>query len=116
MTLHARLRIVTVYEPVAADLRRPDHFSRHHGPPGDPAAYLDSVVRDIDTAGVVGVDVAAISDPVEVAAGIARHLEDRPARVVVCGKAGGGSHVSSGVLGHLIRALPIPILIVKGTP
>src|SRR6266542_646762 len=34
--LQAPLRVVTVYEPVPADIRQPTHHTRHHGPPGDP--------------------------------------------------------------------------------
>ena len=41
--LGAALRLVTVYEPVLADLRNPEHFTRSHGPPSDPDVYLESV-------------------------------------------------------------------------
>src|SRR5262249_8495833 len=34
--LHAPVRLVTVYEPVPPDLRDPHHFTRRHGPPGNP--------------------------------------------------------------------------------
>lgn len=46
--MQAPLRIVTVYEPVPADLNRPTHFTRHHGPPGDPDEYLEAIQRHAD--------------------------------------------------------------------
>jgi len=39
-TLDAPLRVVTVFEPVLADIRNPEHFSRTHGPSSDPLVYL----------------------------------------------------------------------------
>src|SRR5262245_10092147 len=41
--LDAPLRIVTVFEPVPPDIRRPDHYTRRLGPPSDPDRYLDAM-------------------------------------------------------------------------
>jgi nucleotide-binding universal stress UspA family protein len=112
----ARLRIVTVYEPVLADLRRPSHFTRQHGPPGDPDVYLETIARRIDGVGLPGVELVAIPDPVSVVAGVAQHLEDHPAFLLVAGGGKrGASHISSGVLGDLVRTLTLPILVVNGS-
>ncbi len=78
LTLQSRLRIVTVYEPVLADLRRPAHFTRHHGPPGDPDVYLSSMRERVADVGLVEVDTVALPDPVSVAAGLEHHLADAP--------------------------------------
>ena len=109
--LGAALRIVTVYEPVLADLRNPEHFTRHHGPAGDPDVYLESVRTRVDP-GAKGVDAAAIADPVSIAAGLERHLGERSALLLVLGARRAGAHVTPGVLRELLRNSTVPVLVV----
>jgi hypothetical protein len=78
-------RIVTVYERVLADLRTPGHFSRDHGPPGDPDVYLASMRERVADVGLSGVDTVAIPDDVSVSAGLEDHLANSPARLLVLG-------------------------------
>jgi nucleotide-binding universal stress UspA family protein len=63
--LLAPLRVVTVYEPVPADIRRP------------------------------------------------RHLYERPALLLVVGGRRPGLHATGGILGRLLREMPLPILVVN---
>ena len=111
--LGAALRIVTVYEPVPADVRTPDHFRRSHGPASDPDVYLQSVRRRVVDVGFAGVvDLVAIPDPVSIAAGLASHLEDCAALVLVVGGRT-GAHVTPGVLRGLLRTVTLPILVIN---
>jgi nucleotide-binding universal stress UspA family protein len=110
--LGAALRIVTVYEPVLPDLRNPEHFTRNHGPAGDPDAYLESVRARVDTQGVKGVDAVAIADPVNIAAGLERHLGEQSALLLVMGARREGAHVTPGVLRELVRTTTVPVLVV----
>lgn len=111
--LGATLRVVTVYEPVPADLRTPDHFTRAHGPASDPDVYLQSMQRRVVDAGLAGVvEVVAIPDPVSVAAGVVSHLEDREAFLLVVGGRV-GAHVTPGVLRGLLRTVTLPVLVVN---
>jgi hypothetical protein len=112
--LNSRLRIVTVYEPVPADLRHPDHFTRRHGPPGDPAAYLRQLQQRVAGAALDGVDTFAVADPVNVGGGLQQHLRDDPARLVVLGGAGRGGRPSGGVARHLLIDSAPPLLVVNG--
>jgi len=113
LRLHARLRIVTVYEPVPADVRRPDHFTRHHGPPGDPEVFLAAVRERVSDIGLAGVDVAAVADPVSVAAGLEHHVEAAPARLVVIGGGKPRATLSEGLARHLLTTASAPLLIVN---
>ncbi len=111
--LRCGLRFVTVYEPVLADLRRPDHYTRHHGPEGDVEVYLASMRERVADVGLLHVDTVAIADPVSVGAGLEAHLAEHPARLLVVG---GGQHdhptLSPGVARHMLRHAPVPLLLV----
>jgi hypothetical protein len=108
----APLRVVTVYEPVLDDIRRPEHFTRAIGPPIDPDLYLEQVKARLDGIAVRGVELASIPDPASVAGGLSRHLAERPGMVLV---AGGQHHrriVAPGVLRELLRTVVVPVLFV----
>jgi nucleotide-binding universal stress UspA family protein len=111
--LGAALRIATVYEPVLADLRNPEHFTRSHGPPNDPHVYLESVRERVDPTELKAVESVAIADPVNVAAGLERHLAEQPALMLVVGARRSGAHVSAGVLREFLRVGPLPVLVVR---
>jgi nucleotide-binding universal stress UspA family protein len=109
--LGAPLRIVTVYEPVPADIRTPTHFTRRHGPPGDPDAYLAAIVELVDDHQLGTVDAESIPDPVSVSAGLTNHLTARPARLLVIGGRRSGPHLSPGTLRKLLRTVTSPVLV-----
>jgi nucleotide-binding universal stress UspA family protein len=105
------LRIVTVYEPVTADLRRPDHYTRHHGPSTDPEVYLASVQAELaPTAATV-----AIADPVSVAAGLVDHLASDPAQVLVLGRHHRSPALGTRTAADVLRRSTLPLLIVNHT-
>jgi nucleotide-binding universal stress UspA family protein len=110
--LGAGLRIVTVYEPTPADLRRPDHYLRRLGPPCDPDVYLDAVRRGIDDSGLTSCTTVAIPDPVSVAAGLEQHLAEHPAFLLVIGGAR-RRHWPTSVLRDLLHGSVPPILVVR---
>jgi hypothetical protein len=114
LQLRRRLRIVTVYEPVLSDLRRPEHFDRRHGPPGDPDVYLAAMRDRVSDVGLDGVETVAVGDPVSAGSGLEQHLADHPARLLVVG---GGHrhrpHLSAGVAHHLLATATLPLLIVN---
>jgi nucleotide-binding universal stress UspA family protein len=114
-SLQSRLRIVTVYEPVPSDVRRPEHFTRHHGPPGDPDVYLAAMRERVDDVGLVGVDTVAIPDPVSISAGLEHHLRDVPARLLVLGGGRSGAGLSPGVARRVLDSVTLPVLIVNRT-
>jgi hypothetical protein len=114
-SLHARLRIVTVYEPVPADLRRPAHFTRHHGPPGDPNVYLAAMRQRVADVGLDGVDIVAIANPVSISAGLEHHLANAPARLLVLGGGGRGVSMVRGVARNMLDRATLPLLIVNRT-
>src|SRR5262249_42744883 len=107
--LDAALRIVTVYEPVLADLRDPQHFTRSRGPARDPDAYLASARAHVPARGAAAVEVVASPDPASVTAGLEKNLADDPARLLVVGGTP-GAHLVPGVLGHLLPNVPIPMM------
>jgi nucleotide-binding universal stress UspA family protein len=109
--LDAPLRLVTVFEPVPEDVRRPEHYSRSHGPPYDAGEYLRAMRGRIGDDGPANVDLAAIADPIGVADGLERHLADRPAFLLVVGS--GHKHGPSTVLRRLLRRSPPPVLVVQ---
>lgn len=112
--LHSRLRIVTVYEPVPADMRNANHYTRRHGPAGDPEAYLMFMRERVDDVGLVGVDTAAIADPIGVAPGLSAHLGAYPGRLVVVGGAVRKHPVPHiGVARRLLSETTVPLLIVN---
>jgi len=110
--LDAPLRIVTVYEPVLPDLRRPGHFTRRHGPPTDPDAYLDDLALRLRRGPDDRIETVALADPVSVADGVAQHLSDRPALLLVAGAPRGTQPLRPGVLRELVHHVSIPVLVV----
>ena len=111
--LGSGLRIVTVYEPVLPDLDHPHHYTRVHGPPGEPDDYVKSV-RELVAEFPFAVDAVAIADPVGVAAGLEQHLTDVPARMLVLGgRRPGPPKPSGGIARHLLRNLTLPVLVVN---
>jgi hypothetical protein len=106
---------VTVYEPVLSDLRRPAHFSRDHGPPGDPDVYLSSMRERVSDVGLVGVDTVAIPDAVSVTAGLEHHLANAPARLLVLGRGHRGVSPSRGVARNVLDNARLPLLIANRT-
>jgi nucleotide-binding universal stress UspA family protein len=112
LALHSRLRIVTVYEPVLSDLRRPEHFSRRHGPPGDPDVYLSSMRGRVAEVGLAGVNSVAIPDAVSVRAGLEHHLANAPARLLLLGGGHRGVSLSAGVARSVLDNATLPVLIV----
>jgi nucleotide-binding universal stress UspA family protein len=113
LSLRSRLRIVTVYEPVPADLRQPAHFTRDHGPPGDPDIYVTAIRERVADIGLSGVDTVTIPDPVSVAAGLEHHLANTPARLLVLGGGHRGVTLSRGVARNLLHNATTPLLIVN---
>jgi nucleotide-binding universal stress UspA family protein len=112
LRLGTGLRIVTVYEPTPPDIRRPDHYTRQHGPPTDPDEYLAAVKRGVDGGGLVRCTTTAIADPVSVSVGLADHVRDQPAFVLVLGGHQRRRRWPSSVLRDLLRGSPPPILVV----
>jgi nucleotide-binding universal stress UspA family protein len=108
----APLRLVTVYEPVLSDIRRPEHFTRRLGPAIDTDLYLQQVRARLEGSGVRAVELASIPDPVSVADGLTAHLTERPALVLVAGGEHHAHLVAPGVLRHLLRTLLLPVLLV----
>jgi hypothetical protein len=115
LSLQSRLRIVTVYERVLSDLRRPAHFSRDHGPPGDPDVYLASMRERVADVGLSGVDTVAIPDDVSISAGLENHLANAPARLLVLGGGHRGVSLSRGVARNVLDDCRLPLLIVNRT-
>jgi nucleotide-binding universal stress UspA family protein len=109
--LAAPLRLVTVYEPVLADLRDPSHFSRHHGPPSDPDDYLASVARSAEGLGADSVSTASIADPVSVTAGLSDHLAGRPALLLGVGKPRQRELSPGGTVHTLLHRLTTPLFV-----
>ncbi len=114
-SLHSRLRIVTVYEPVQPDLRRPEHFSRDHGPPGDPDVYLSAMRERVADVGLSGIDTVAIPDAVSITAGLEHHLASAPARLLVLGGGHRAASLSRGVARNVLDSATLPLLIVNRT-
>ena len=112
LQLGSRLRLVTVYDPVPADLDRPGHYERDHGPAVDPDEYLAFVRESVAGVGVA-VDTVAIDDAVSVATGLEQHLEDAPARILVLGGGHRRPTLSGGVARHLLRNVTVPLLVVR---
>jgi nucleotide-binding universal stress UspA family protein len=115
IALQSRLRIVTVFEPVLSDLRRPEHFQRRHGPPGDPDVYLAAMRERIADVGLSGIDTVAIPDAVSIAAGLEQHLADAPAHLLVLGGGHRGVSPTRGVARKLLDNATVPLLIVNRT-
>ena len=114
LQFHSRLRIVTVYEPVLSDVRRPAHYTRLHGPPGDVDVYLSAMAQRVSDVGLGDVETVAIDDPIGPAPGLEQHLADRPALLLVLG--GGHAHrphVHGGVARRVLANATLPVLIVN---
>ena len=103
--LQSRLRIVTVYEPVPADLRRPAHYTRRHGPAGDPEKYLEALRDDVARYGATNVATAAIPDPISPAAGLQSYLVAHPAFLVVVGGRKRDAHPIGGTIRKLLSSV-----------
>jgi nucleotide-binding universal stress UspA family protein len=114
LQFHSRLRIVTVYEPVPADVRRPEHYTRLHGPPGDADVYLSAMAQRVSDVGLKNVETVAIGDPIGPAPALEQHLSDSPALLLVLG---GGHphrpHVHAGVARRVLANATLPLLIVN---
>ena len=108
----APLRLVTVYEPVPADIRDPEHYTRRRGPSTDPDLYLQQVRARLEENAPRGVELASIPDPVSVAAGLSDHLAERPALVLVAGGEHHRNVFAPGVIRVLLRTLVVPVLLV----
>ena len=112
--LDVPLRVVTVYEPVPADIRDPGHFTRGHGPATDPDLYLRQVRAQLEGQAPHGVECASIPDPVSVAAGLSDHLAERPALMLVAGGQHHRNVFAPGVVRVLLHSLTVPVLLVPG--
>jgi nucleotide-binding universal stress UspA family protein len=110
--LKATLRAVTVYEPVLPDLRRPTHFTRGHGPPGDPDEYLDAMAQVAASSGI-STSTGSIADPISAAAGLEQHLEQHPASLVVLGGGQKSALRGTGTVRALLRGAEVPLLVVN---
>jgi len=112
--LQSPLHIVTVYEPVPADLRRPEHFTRHHGPAGDPETYLAELRDDVARYGTPNVSTEAIPDPISPAAGLQSYVETHPTRLLVVGGRKRDAHPIGGTTRSLLSSVSAPLLVVNG--
>ena len=112
--LQSQLRIVTVYEPVLPDLRRPAHYTRHHGPAGDPEKYLEGLGDDVARYGAAHVSTAAIPDPISPAAGLQSYLLEHPARLLVIGCRKRDTHPIGGTTRTLLSSVSAPMLVING--
>ncbi len=92
--LGVSLRLVTVYEPVLAEVGDPNLFVRLWGTSYDPNAYLEAMTERVDRAYLAGVNTVPIRDMSGPAAGMKQHLADRPASLVVVGADGVPSRVA----------------------
>jgi nucleotide-binding universal stress UspA family protein len=109
------LRIVTVYEPVLADLRRPQHYTRMHGPPGDPEVYLAAMRERVSDVGLTQVATLAIEDAIGPGRGLEEYLGRFPARLLVLGGSRRHARLPSGVARHMLETATCPLLIVNPT-
>jgi nucleotide-binding universal stress UspA family protein len=111
--LQSRLSIVTVYEPVPADLRRPAHYTRRHGPAGDPEKYLEGLCGEVARYGAANVSTAAIPDPISPAAGLHSYLIAHPARLLVVGGRKRDTHPIGGTIRTLLSSVSAPLLVIN---
>jgi nucleotide-binding universal stress UspA family protein len=110
--LSSRLRLVTVFEPILPDLRNPSHYTRAHGPSGDPAVYLEVMRRRVDETADVQVDAVPIPDPVGVVSGLAHHLAERPGLLLVVGRGSSEAiELRAGVVRGVLRTARVPLLV-----
>jgi Universal stress protein family len=104
------LRLVTVYEPVLAEVGEPNLFVRGWGTSYDPDDYLEAMTKRVDTARLAGVTAVAIRDMSGAAAGLKQHLAHSPARLLVLG----ADRAPSRVARELLETARSPLLIVNG--
>jgi nucleotide-binding universal stress UspA family protein len=107
--LGVSLRLVTVYEPVLAEVGDPNLFVRLWGTSYDPNLYLEAIMEGVDDAHLAGVNAVAIRDVSGPAAGLKRYLADLPASLVVLG----ADRAPSNVVRDLLEAAQSPLLIVN---
>jgi hypothetical protein len=108
--LRSALRLVTVYQPVLAEVGDPTVFVRQWGTSYDPNAYLEAIRERVDDAQVAGVEAVAIRDMSGPAHGLEQHLAENPARLLVAG----GDDAPSRVVKELLEAVALPVLVVNG--
>jgi len=104
-----------VFEPVPADMRRPDHFTRHHGPPIAPEQYLATTRHEAEALGAARIATTPIADPVSAADGLVDHLASRPARLLVVGRRHGRRPLGAGVVRNVLDRVAAPLLVVNRT-
>ncbi len=107
--LGSALRLVTVYEPVLAEIGDPTLFVRQWGTSYDPDVYLEAMTERVDDEGLAGVEGVAVRDMLGPAAGLKQHLADFPASLVVVGADRAPSHV----VRDLLSTASLPVLIVN---
>jgi nucleotide-binding universal stress UspA family protein len=108
--LGVSLRLVTVYEPVLAEVGDPNLFVRLWGTSYDPNVYLEATMERVDNAGLAGVKAVAIRDMSGPAAGLKQHLAHSPASLLVLG----ADRAPSRVARELLETARSPLLIVNG--
>lgn len=115
LRLRRALRLVTVFEPVPADLRNAHHYTRDIGPGGDPEKYLAGMRERVADVGLDRVDTQAIEHPIGAGRGLEEYVAAHPARLLVLGGDHRPRHAPSlpgGVAGHLLATTACPLLIV----
>jgi len=108
--LGSSLRLVTVYEPVLAEVGQPDLFIRQWGTSYDPNVYLDAISERVDGAGLAGLEAVAIRDADGPARGLERHLAECPARLLVVG----ADRPPARVVRGLLDTASLPLVVVNG--
>jgi nucleotide-binding universal stress UspA family protein len=113
-TLRVGMSIVTVAEPVPEPIMSGAATRRRHGPPHAPEGYLRALAAAWVGRGVE-VTTAAVYDPVSVAAGLADHLADGPAAMVVVathGRTGLPRLAHGSVAATIVHQVAAPVLLV----
>jgi len=108
--LGGALRLVTVYEPVLAEVGQPDLFVRGWGTSYNPDVYLGAMMERVDSERLAGVEAVSVRDMSGPAAGLKQHLAHLPARLVVLG----ADQAPSRVARELLETARSPLLIVNG--
>lgn len=108
--LRSALRLVTVYEPVLAEVGDPTLFIRQWGPSYDPSVYLDTMRERVDDADLEGVEAVAIRDTTGVGHGLEQHMATAPARLLVAG----ADDPPARVVKELVETIALPVVVVNG--